>query len=302
MLRRYSAQVLAGLAACALTASALATKDVTQKFSKPTNKGHGSVTVGYEPDPNDLNTWDYFGVPIPPNTSAEQKRDLVHDAMKKKGYDVEKGDAGNELKVKYLRNGSVLKFFGENTGEGNDVLAAASTPSGGIEFKAVFDPFDWERQPAIFTAGIVTDVGELVAHISSQELNFRTDGPIICQALFQRLAPRAPLFGAQINYAGDRLEIYFDPAYTVTTGGVIFGTTSPTPGSAGEILLGGTPCPEDIDGDGVVGLSDLAALLAAYGTTVGDPDYKRRVDLNNDGVVDLSDLAALLARYGEGCM
>jgi hypothetical protein len=92
-------------------------------------------------------------------------------------------------------------------------------------------------QPAIFTAGIVTDVGELSVRLSAQELNFQTDGPIICQALFQRLAPRAPQYGAQINYAHDRLEVYFDPAYTVTQGGVIFGTTSPSPGSSGQILL-----------------------------------------------------------------
>jgi hypothetical protein len=44
------------------------------------------------------------------------------------------------------------------------------------------------------------------------------DDPLICQALFQRLAPRAPQYGAQINYAGDRLDVYFDPSYTVTQG------------------------------------------------------------------------------------
>src|SRR5262249_49022615 len=53
-----------------------------------------------------------------------------------------------------------------------------------------------------------------------------------------RLAPRAPQYGAQINYAGDRPEIYFDPAYTVTQGGIIFGTTSTSPGCTGTVLLG----------------------------------------------------------------
>jgi hypothetical protein len=38
----------------------------------------------------------------------------------------------------------------------------------------------------------VTDVGELTPSVSSCELNFQTDGPIICQALFQRLGPVAP--------------------------------------------------------------------------------------------------------------
>jgi hypothetical protein len=98
-----------------------------------------------------------------------------------------------------------------------------------------FEPYESGNRVAYFTAGIVTDVGELSAQVSARQLDFAADGPIICQALFQRLAPRAPQYGAQINYAGDRLDIYFDPAYTVTQGGIIFGTSSPTPGSEGII-------------------------------------------------------------------
>ncbi len=115
--------------------------------------------------------------------------------------------------------------------------------SGSTGFTGFFDPFDRVGLPAVFTAGIVTDVGELTERISAQELNFQTDGPIICQALFQRLAPRAPQYGAQINYAGDRLEVYFDPAYTVTQGGIIFGTTSPSPGCTGTVSPESTPPP-----------------------------------------------------------
>ncbi len=56
----------------------------------------------------------------------------------------------------------------------------------------------------------------------------------------------------------------------------------------------------DLDGDGDVDLSDLATLLAAYGTCVGDPDYNPAADLDADSCIDLSDLAALLANYGTG--
>jgi sugar lactone lactonase YvrE len=59
-----------------------------------------------------------------------------------------------------------------------------------------------------------------------------------------------------------------------------------------------TPCP-DLDGDGVVGLSDLARLLSNYGTMSGMSFEDG--DIDGDGDVDLSDLALLLADYGRVC-
>jgi hypothetical protein len=51
-------------------------------------------------------------------------------------------------------------------------------------------------------------------------------------------------------------------------------------------------CPTDIDGDGVTGASDLAALLGAWGTS--NPD----IDFDADGSVGASDLATLLGAWG----
>jgi hypothetical protein len=129
-----------------------------------------------------------------------------------------------------------------------------------------FNPYFQPQQPAIFSAGIVTDVGELTTTVSAQELNFQTDGPIICQALFQRLAPRAPQYGAQINYAGDRLEVYFDPAYTVTQGGIIFGTSSPSQGYSGTIVTPPQLNPGDNNGDGIIDAGDYAVWRKGLGT------------------------------------
>jgi len=58
--------------------------------------------------------------------------------------------------------------------------------------------------------------------------------------------------------------------------------------------------PGDVDGDGDVDLSDLAALLPAYGTCEGDPPYNPAADFDGDGCVDLADLSTLLANYGYG--
>lgn len=56
----------------------------------------------------------------------------------------------------------------------------------------------------------------------------------------------------------------------------------------------------DIDGDGDVDLSDLAALLGAYGTCTGNPGFNPDADFNDSGCVDLADLAMLLGNYGVG--
>lgn len=58
-------------------------------------------------------------------------------------------------------------------------------------------------------------------------------------------------------------------------------------------------CVGDVDNDGDIDLSDLAELLAHYGTTSGATPADGDVDC--DGDVDLSDLAALLAVYGTTC-
>ncbi len=60
-------------------------------------------------------------------------------------------------------------------------------------------------------------------------------------------------------------------------------------------------CPEDIDDSHQVDLSDLAALLASFGLSSGDPGYDADADFDSSGTVDLSDLAALLAKFGDYC-
>lgn len=58
-------------------------------------------------------------------------------------------------------------------------------------------------------------------------------------------------------------------------------------------------CFGDLDGDGEIGLSDLAILLSNYGKPSG-ATYEEG-DLDGDGDVDLADLAELLSVYGSTC-
>jgi hypothetical protein len=66
----------------------------------------------------------------------------------------------------------------------------------------------------------------------------------------------------------------------------------------GEVI-NGEACMGDLDGDGRVGLGDLAILLSNYGTGSGAGYVDG--DLDRDGDVDLNDLSALLSAYGNVC-
>jgi len=102
------------------------------------------------------------------------------------------------------------------------------------------------------------------------------------------LPERARAF-VYLEAAGFGINNSFDPVYGDTIG---YDTV---------IIAVDEGCREDLDGDGVVGLSDLAQLLSVYGTALGEPAYDPAADFDGNGVVDLSDLAALLAVYGSSC-
>ena len=60
-----------------------------------------------------------------------------------------------------------------------------------------------------------------------------------------------------------------------------------------------SPCPGDLNGDGAVGVEDLATLLSNFGVASGATAAGG--DLDGDGDVDLSDLAQMLTLFGATC-
>jgi hypothetical protein len=71
----------------------------------------------------------------------------------------------------------------------------------------------------------------------------------------------------------------------------------------GPFIIGGDEvrgCPGDVDGDGDTDQSDLGALLTAWGTCVGHPDYNPGADFDASGCVDQADLGFLLGDWGCG--
>ncbi|MBI5863166.1 MAG: hypothetical protein HZB38_01370, partial [Planctomycetes bacterium] len=122
---------------CILAVSvAQATVDKTMKFSKPTNRANSDVTVEVDPGQD-------VTVTIPPNTSAEQKRNLIRDALRAAGYDVtDNGAGGNELTIRHLANGTKVRFRPGSTGERRDDVLSTAAVMGTAYFEGPFAPFD----------------------------------------------------------------------------------------------------------------------------------------------------------------
>ncbi|HIB50859.1 MAG TPA: hypothetical protein EYO40_06240 [Phycisphaerales bacterium] len=85
--------------------------------------------------------------------------------------------------------------------------------------------------------------------------------------------------------------------YTAACGNFAMGTYDPndvnatdTPGTENPACP--NPCPSDIDGDGIVGVSDILSLIAGWGGN--DPTQ----DLDGDGTVGVSDLLIIIAAWG----
>ena len=79
-------------------------------------------------------------------------------------------------------------------------------------------------------------------------------------------------------------------AWTIGVFDVVLDPSLDSPGVANVGCTYSTPCPADLNADGVVSAADLAVLLGAWGTA--------GADLNGDGITSASDLAVLLGAWG----
>ncbi len=98
-------------------------------------------------------------------------------------------------------------------------------------------------------------------------------------------------FGVSVSGAGD---VNADGFADLIVGA--FGDDDNGPNSGSAYLFDAAApgkCPWDLDGTGSVGILDLLALLAVWGSDPGGPP-----DFDGDGTVGILDLLALLANWG----
>jgi len=55
----------------------------------------------------------------------------------------------------------------------------------------------------------------------------------------------------------------------------------------------------DINGDGVVDIFDIVIVAAAFGSTLGDPNWSSDADQKPDGIIDIFDLVKVAVHFGE---
>ena len=97
----------------------------------------------------------------------------------------------------------------------------------------------------------------------------------------------------------------FDFNFTIPRSGYIFGNYTIYASSQWqnytafssktfEVVLVG-----DVDGNGVVDMTDIGIAALAYASYPGHPKWDPRADINKDGIVDMSDIGIICLHYGE---
>jgi uncharacterized delta-60 repeat protein len=77
----------------------------------------------------------------------------------------------------------------------------------------------------------------------------------------------------------------------------VTGITSAPDAVIAKYLLGGGP--GDLNGDGVVNVSDLSLVTAHFGQSTSDAAWDQRADANGDGVVNVADLTRVTSSFGQ---
>jgi hypothetical protein len=133
--------------------------------------------------------------------------------------------------------------------------------------------------------------GDIVARIFRNDTEYGNGEAIFTDFGYEQDGGtnETPLLARSADIDGDGVDDLWLATQTVTPfRSTAVGTTQT---SLNELDLG-VPCPGDIDDDGIVGVEDLLAVIAGWGSS--DPD----ADLNNDGTVNVEDLLVLIGAWG----
>jgi hypothetical protein len=66
------------------------------------------------------------------------------------------------------------------------------------------------------------------------------------------------------------------------------------------LITGSDSLPGDINGDGIIGITDVVIAAIAFGSKPGDPNWNPLADLNQDGTIKIQDLVIIRDNFGKG--
>jgi hypothetical protein len=223
--------ILSTLSAGCLAISALA-GDATIKVSQPTGNGFVTVTIT-RPD----GSVDSIPISVTTVMTVEEKRDQIAVNLLGRGYSTAPvGPDG--VKILNLDSGTSVQFDPGATGEVADRISVSAASEGHVQFQGFFDPIDAHGNPAVFTAGFIASTGSVLMQVSAEELHFVTDGANVAAALYERLLPEAQRLSVEMFVDDAGLHMSLPPSAKPRQGGVVFGTTSLSPGCAGRVTAG----------------------------------------------------------------
>ncbi|MCC6492596.1 MAG: VCBS repeat-containing protein, partial [Pirellulales bacterium] len=188
------------------------------------------------------------------------------------------GDGFEDLLTPYLNGNAVQVLLGNGNGTFQPhvtIPTGADTLPIAVAFADVnADGFD-DVLAGLFLPSTVA------VHLSNGDGTFQPAAPFPVGQRPRRFAM------ADLNGDG-AVDLAAANGVTDGTVTVLLGQCVPTP-----------DCPGDVNGSGAVDLSDLAILLAHFGTPSGATFADG--DLDGDGDVDLGDLAMMLSSFGTVC-
>lgn len=173
--------------------------------------------------------------------------------------------------------------------------ASATLPGGALDpARTIYGPVPGEEyagwQGTSFAAAFVSGA---VALVLSQHPEWTAAGPIDVgcdpsQGIVDAVTDLIECTAVDIY----DLNPTYNPGGDEMLGAGRIDVAAATAGGGAGLLLG------DLDRDGTVGLTDLARLLTAFGTSAGAPAYDEQADLWADGTIGLADISTLLTNFG----
>ena len=97
---------------------------------------------------------------------------------------------------------------------------------------------------------------------------------------------------ASIDSSG---HIEYQPSGTTINNDIVADVDYSIPGM--HVLEQDKTAVGDLNGDGIIDTSDLQIFACAYGSKVGDPNYRTDCDFNEDGFIDVRDLAIIAQNF-----